>query len=189
MNKVLKWIEEISKGRFLTKYVFHYDVDGEEFPYEVVSRNTLEYPDDVTSTKANAVEIIAKFDDGDFLICKEFRYAVNDFVYEFPAGLIDEGETPVEAAIRELKEETGLDVLSVERVLPKAYSSAGMTDESLQTVFVTVTGTIKGSDNPKEEIYSYKVSVDDIAKLLEDKDAHFSHRCQLVCNSIAHPLV
>ena len=39
------------------------------------------------------------------LLQKEFRMATNNWVYNFPAGLIDEGETPEEAAIRELKEE------------------------------------------------------------------------------------
>ena len=53
---------------------------------------------------------IESTEDGDILVCKEFRYPLNDFCYEFPAGLIDEGETPEEAAIRELKEENNTEV-------------------------------------------------------------------------------
>jgi 8-oxo-dGTP diphosphatase len=42
--------------------------------------------------------------------------------WEFPGGGIDFGETPEEAILREVKEETGLEVKIV-RLLPKAYSS------------------------------------------------------------------
>lgn len=41
------------------------------------------------------------------LIEKQYRRGVDDFVYELPAGWVDENETPEQAAIRELKEETG----------------------------------------------------------------------------------
>ena len=166
--KKLKNIKEVSLGRFLNKYLLEYDVDGEYFPYEVVSRNKL--TDKTTlGTTSNAVEIIAKFEDGDILVSKEFRYPINDFCWEFPAGLIDEGETPEIAAARELKEETGLDVVSIDKVLPMAYSSAGMTDEAVTTVFMTVKGNIIGSDNTHEEIYSYKLSKEDIKELISDK--------------------
>jgi 8-oxo-dGTP pyrophosphatase MutT (NUDIX family) len=38
---------------------------------------------------------------------KQFRPPVGKVCIEVPAGLIDEGETPEEAAVRELREETG----------------------------------------------------------------------------------
>lgn len=41
------------------------------------------------------------------LFIKIFRIPVNKYVIEWPAGFIDEGETGIEAAIRELKEEGG----------------------------------------------------------------------------------
>lgn len=41
------------------------------------------------------------------LIIIQYRPPIEAFCVEFPAGLIDEGETPEEAAVRELKEETG----------------------------------------------------------------------------------
>lgn len=45
---------------------------------------------------------------------REFRLAVGDWVYNFPAGLIDAGEEPVESAKRELWEETGLELYAVD---------------------------------------------------------------------------
>ena len=53
-----------------------------------------------------AVEIIPRFEDGDYLLCREFRFAVNDYVWEFPTGVIDGDETPEQAAARELTVQT-----------------------------------------------------------------------------------
>lgn len=41
------------------------------------------------------------------LLQKQFRPPLGQVVIEVPAGLVDEGETPEEAAVRELREETG----------------------------------------------------------------------------------
>jgi ADP-ribose pyrophosphatase len=71
------------------------------------------------------------------VVLKEFRVPVGDYVYAFPAGLLEEGETVEDVARRELREETGLDVVAVERVSPTLYSSAGLTDESQVIAFVT----------------------------------------------------
>lgn len=182
MYKVLKKLTKVSGG-FLKKYIMEFDIDGEILNYETISRTELNSIEDIAK-KSNAVEIVAKFEDGDILVCKEFRYPLNDFCYEFPAGLIDEGETPEEAAIRELKEETGLDVVSIDKVLPKAFSSAGMSDEAIITVFMTVKGTFTNEINKKEEIYSFKMTREEIKELIEDSSIKISHRCQLVLNSL-----
>ena len=87
---------------------------------------------------------------------KQYRYPLNGPVYEFPAGLIDPGETPGQAAVRELYEETGLTFrpLSAGKVLEAArYSSPGMTDESVTTVFGYADGTVSDAHlEPTEEI-------------------------------------
>ena len=54
------------------------------------------------------VLIIAIDDKERIVVLRQYRRGVDDFVYEIPAGWIDEGETPLQAAIRELREETGL---------------------------------------------------------------------------------
>jgi ADP-ribose pyrophosphatase len=71
------------------------------------------------------------------VMLREYRAPVGDFIYAFPAGLAEEGESIESVARRELKEETGLDLVEVKHVSPSVYSSAGLTDESAVMVFVT----------------------------------------------------
>jgi len=51
---------------------------------------------------------------GNILVERSFRQAVNDFVYEMPAGFIESGEDIEDTARREFTEETGYPVVSVD---------------------------------------------------------------------------
>ena len=51
--------------------------------------------------------ILAVSDNDQIIVERQYRRGVDDFVYEIPAGWIEDGETPLQAGIRELKEETG----------------------------------------------------------------------------------
>ena len=108
--KKLKTLEPTNgNGQYLHSYKAKYDDCGAEIPDEIVSRHGWpEVQEHGLGTKTDAVCIVPIFDNGDLLVTREFRYAINGYCLEFPAGLIDPGETPVEAAKRELKEETGL---------------------------------------------------------------------------------
>jgi len=46
-------------------------------------------------------------EDGKFVLCEQYRYAVDKIMYQFPAGGVSKNESPEEAARRELEEETG----------------------------------------------------------------------------------
>jgi ADP-ribose pyrophosphatase len=54
------------------------------------------------------IAILAVTPDGRIPIVRQYRPALERFTWEFPAGLLDSGDTPEEACIRELAEETGL---------------------------------------------------------------------------------
>lgn len=173
--KTLKEIVPIASG-WVKKYDFVYDVDGEEYHYDVVSRNKIE--NNNLSNVTNAVGIIPIFDDGSLLMIKEFRYSVNDFVWAFPAGLIDEGEDYETAAIRELWEETGIRDVEIIASYPGGYSSEGMTDEKLATVICKVKGELKSREGT-EEIHPVRVSVEDALKLACNPENKISNKVQL----------
>ena len=175
--KALKEIRPVGGG-FLKKYELHYDSDGQPVCWEVISLNDLKTAADLASRKT-AVEIIARFEDGDYLLCREFRFAVNDVCYEFPTGMIEPGETPQQAAARELKEETGLDVIRVDRVLPPACYSVGICDELVVPVFVTVRGDMKPCHDAYEEIASFKMSPEQIHSLLRQPGVKITETCML----------
>jgi ADP-ribose pyrophosphatase len=64
------------------------------------------------------------------LLARQYRYPAGDFLWELPAGRIDEGEDPLTAAKRELKEETGYTAAVWKRAL-RYYASPGFLDETM----------------------------------------------------------
>lgn len=56
---------------------------------------------------SDVVVVIPKSNSGEFLLQKNYKPVLNETVLEFCTGIIDDAEAPEEAALRELKEETG----------------------------------------------------------------------------------
>jgi 8-oxo-dGTP pyrophosphatase MutT (NUDIX family) len=53
------------------------------------------------------VNVVALTPSGHLVLVRQFRYGIDDFSLEIPGGMIDAGEDPVAAGLRELREETG----------------------------------------------------------------------------------
>ena len=90
---------------------------------------------------AGAAAVIA-IEDGEIpklILVKQFRPAIDNFSIEFPAGLVDPGESIQEAALRELEEETGYIGRVINENAP-VYSSPGLTDEQVSLVTVKIIG-------------------------------------------------
>ena len=105
--------------------------------------------------------------------------AVGDFAYNFPAGLIDAGETAEVAAARELWEETGLKLVSIEEVLPMSYSGVGITNERSCCVIGTAEGEFAPSTSDEEEIEARWYTKDEVKELLNSKN--LAARTQAYC--------
>lgn len=109
--------------------------------------------------------IVAAIMNKRLVLTSEYRVPIVGREIGFPAGLIDEGELVEDAARREFKEETGLD-LEVTHVSPSAlYSSAGCTNESIQIVFGNASGSVsydgnEGSEDIEVILADYKAVVE-----------------------------
>lgn len=176
----IKSLEKVHQGKFLTYYVGTFLMaNGKEKEYEFISRDPNLTLETFGMNKCAGVGMVT-FNEGKtkILLQKEFRPATNRFIYNFPAGLIDEGETALEAAKRELKEETGLEMVKVEAVLSPSYASQGTSDELMQIVICECRGEITGSIFVEEEIQPAWYTKEDIKKLLEE-GAYMSVRTQM----------
>lgn len=142
--------------------------DGRHFPYYFASRREdgdLMY--ETGELKADGVVIYPVYrpEPHKLVVLRQFRYPVNQYIYELPAGLIDAGETAQQAAVREMKEETGLAFVPftayAEELKRPFIQSQGMSDECDITVFGYAEGEISSE---KEE------ETEDIQVILADKD-------------------
>lgn len=75
-------------------------------------------------------------EDPQLLLIRQYRYATDGWVWEVPAGRLDPGETPLECARRELREETGCEADRVEP-LSTIWTTPGFTDERIHLFMAT----------------------------------------------------
>jgi len=120
--------------------------------------------------QADAVVIVPAIDTDQgrkLVVTKEFRIPIWDYEYGFPAGLIDPGEDVETTIARELKEETGLDLVKIRHISAPVFSSAGLTDESCNMALVDAQGAVSTQwQEQSEDIEVLLMDVDDIGDLL-----------------------
>ena len=107
------------------------------------------------------------------VLIRQYRYTIGDYVYEFPAGLVERGEDYREAAVREMHEETGLKFtpLDVDPMFEEArFTTVGLTDESCATVYGYTEGEI--SDKYLEESEELEIVLadrDEVRRILKEE--------------------
>ena len=115
--------ERLSTERILDGRVFGIDRDRVRMP------NGREVTVDVIRHPASAV-IVPVPEPGQVILIRQYRYAVNRWLWECPAGSVDEGETPEQAARRECHEEIGQVPETVVR-LGGLFPTPGYCDEEM----------------------------------------------------------
>lgn len=89
---------------------------------------------------------------------REYRYPIRSWQIELPGGLIDSGETPKQAAIRELKEETGYQVAEITS-LGCFYPSFGSTNEKIHLFAVQCAELGLEDKEETEVLYRYEIPI------------------------------
>lgn len=107
-----------------------------------VERDRVKMPNGRSTTldvvrHSRSVVILPVPEPGRIILIRQFRYPVNRFLWELPAGSVDEGESPEQAARRECHEEIGLVPGTVIR-LTALFPTPGYCDEEM--VFFRVSG-------------------------------------------------
>jgi len=87
-------------------------------------------------------------DRGRILLVRQYRLPARQYLWELPAGRVDEGETPLQAAKRELVEETGYRAKHWKKIV-EFYPSPGFLAEKM-TIFLA-TGLTAGESEPMED--------------------------------------
>jgi len=136
--------------------------------FELV-RESLELPSGLRQTvewvkHPGAVAIAAQDAQGRLLLVRQYRAAVRDWTYEIPAGRLEAGEVPQNAARRELEEETGLRAGSIEH-LQTILPAPGFASERLH-IYVARDLQAAGADalscDPDEEIEVTWLGLDEV---------------------------
>ncbi|MDD3225017.1 MAG: NUDIX hydrolase [Clostridium sp.] len=184
-EKRIKKISALANTKYLSLYRADYtNRNGNLSNWTIASRKDIttlkDYYFNDKEDKVDAAVIFAFHKETKKVICiKEFRVPLNDYIYELPAGLIDEGEDFRAAAKRELKEETGLDLIKIneKRTKRQLYASPGMTDESSALVFCTCSGKLSTDYLEEEEdIKALMLSQDEIRELIDRNDIKLDAR-------------
>jgi ADP-ribose pyrophosphatase len=104
-----------------------------------------------------AVAILAITDEQKVLFVRQYRKAIDRVALEIPAGKLEKAEDPLQAARRELLEETGYTAQNIQH-LHTFYTSPGFADEVMH-VFVA-TGLTKGEASPDEDEFLEVIEAD-----------------------------
>jgi ADP-ribose pyrophosphatase len=99
-------------------------------------------------THPGSVVVLPVLPDGRILLIQQYRHAAHQYLWELVAGRIDAGESPREAAARELIEETGYRAKSL-RVFLYMFPTPGFLEEKMYILLAE--GLTAGEAEPEED--------------------------------------
>ncbi len=147
-----------------------------ETPYLRLRRDRVELPsglllDDYFVRESRGFSVIfAQTADDRIVLVRQYKHGIGAGVLELPAGAIDEGETPLQCAQRELAEETGFVAAAPGLSHAATFIADPTNSDSLLHLFEG-TGARKLAEptpDPTEEIAVELVTVDELRRFVRD---------------------
>lgn len=146
--------ELIYKGNYL-----EYHRDQVMLPNgKISSREYLHHP--------GAIAVVPLLDSGQIVMVRQFRYATGQVILEIPAGKLEPGEDPLDAARRELIEEISYEPGSIIH-LSSVWTTPGFTDEVIHLYLARELKACPGHLDPDEFLEIVTVSKPEVLELLE----------------------
>lgn len=143
-------------------------------PFLRLRRDAVALPDGTTIDEyyvresRGFVVIFALTQDGDVLLVRQYKHGIGRKLLELPAGIIDEGEEPEEAARRELAEETGYTAPRWERV--RVFVTDPTNSTSLAYLYLAE-GAVRTQDqdlDPTEQIAVERCTFEGLEQKIAD---------------------
>jgi ADP-ribose pyrophosphatase len=177
---------KMTDGKYLNQFEISYRNNlGKECEWALSSR--ADTPKCITGQfdVPDAVIIVPYHWSSDRLIVtREYRVALADYEWGFPAGLVDKNESIEVTAKRELFEETGLELTKITKISPPIYSSPGMTDESVSIVYGECKGRPTSKHNENSEcIETLFLSLAEVRYILKKEQIKFGAKAWLILDN------
>ena len=184
---VMKWIctsiTQETDHPFLNFFTAHYRIEDEngsrDYSYFFVSRHSKERVLTMLSDKSfrpdGVLCALYQIHEGKprFLLIRQFRPAINRYIYDFPTGLMDEtDESEITAVRREIKEESGAIITDIEKLIPASTTSCGLTDEMVSVYLARVDHIEETALEDTEDIKASFYSLDEIKKIKDDPEIY-----------------
>ncbi len=171
----VKRIRSTEKLSYLNSFIIDYKTkSGKNMEWELVSRQSKErLENEIFESKSysdGAMMFATNLEKNKVVILKEFRVSAGQYVYMFPAGLVEADESIETASIREFKEETGLG-FQPQYIERERYVSVGIVNERVNIVY----GVFQGepslefqTDNEHAEIHI--IDKEEAKRILNDEE-------------------
>lgn len=111
----------------------------------------------VVSMKNRAIGVVPLHEDGTITLVGQFRYTMDEYSWEIPEGGCPQGESPIEAARRELQEETGLLAAQIRPLGGEFQLSNSLTDERASLFLATDLSQGESSPEGTEELQLQRI--------------------------------
>lgn len=150
---------EIYRGRIVDLVVDEITTDG---GIETI-REVLHHP--------GGAAVVPVLPDGDVLLVRQFRYPMQEYLLELPAGKIDGNEPPEATATRELAEEVGYAAGRLSKVA-ECYTTPGFCDEKLHIYVAEELTPVPSAPDDDEDLEVVRLSIDQLRDLIRQGGIH-----------------